>query len=66
MAANTTLVSRKGETSAMGVWLSAYTAKLTEKGIAFEERDVPGKPLHQVFLHDPNGVKVEINFWDDG
>jgi catechol 2,3-dioxygenase-like lactoylglutathione lyase family enzyme len=49
-----------------GEGLSAYTAKLTEKGIAFEERDVPGKPLHQVFLHDPNGVKVEINFWDDG
>ena len=42
--------------------LAAMRATLTKAGIPFEESKVPGRPLHQVFLHDPDGVKVELNF----
>jgi len=31
-------------------------------GVKFNERDVPGLPLHQIFLTDPNGLTVELNF----
>ncbi len=40
-------------------------ARLNERGIAFRERDVPGRPLHQLFLTDPDGVTIEINFRDE-
>ena len=42
--------------------LAEMRATLAKAGIAFEEATVPGRPLHQVFLHDPDGVKVELNF----
>lgn len=42
----------------------AFTARLQEKGIEFRERDVPGRNVHQVFLQDPDGVTVEVNFSD--
>ena len=31
----------------------------------FEVRKVPARPLQQVFLHDPDGVMIELNFWDE-
>ena len=31
-------------------------------GVAFKERQVNDQGLYQVFLIDPNGVKVELNF----
>lgn len=31
-------------------------------GVAFDERGVPGRPLYQIFLTDPNGVRIELNF----
>jgi hypothetical protein len=37
-------------------------AQLTEKGIDFRQRRVDGQGLYQLFLFDPNGVKVELNF----
>ena len=37
-------------------------ARLDELGIAYSHRPVPGQPLQQVFVSDPNGVKIEINF----
>jgi catechol 2,3-dioxygenase-like lactoylglutathione lyase family enzyme len=40
----------------------AMRAKLTEAGIAFRERAVPGGVLKQLFVPDPEGVLVEINF----
>ena len=31
-------------------------------GMTFQERVVPGRPLKQLFVLDPEGVLVEINF----
>jgi catechol 2,3-dioxygenase-like lactoylglutathione lyase family enzyme len=36
-------------------------AALAAYPVAFETNEVPGIRLTQFFLHDPNGVKVEIN-----
>ncbi|NBU00397.1 MAG: hypothetical protein EBT59_15095, partial [Betaproteobacteria bacterium] len=35
---------------------------LRERNIAFNERMVSDQGLYQLFLFDPNGVKVELNF----
>jgi catechol 2,3-dioxygenase-like lactoylglutathione lyase family enzyme len=39
----------------------AVKAKLTAGGVKFAENKVPGARLTQLFLKDPNGVKIEIN-----
>lgn len=31
-------------------------------GIPYRERAVPGFPLWQIFLYDPNGIQFELNF----
>jgi catechol 2,3-dioxygenase-like lactoylglutathione lyase family enzyme len=41
---------------------NATIANLKKHGIAFRESHVPGTELHQVFVRDPNGIMVEINF----
>ena len=33
-----------------------------EKSINYTHRKVPGFPLEQLFVDDPDGVKVELNF----
>jgi catechol 2,3-dioxygenase-like lactoylglutathione lyase family enzyme len=35
---------------------------LTKLGIEFKERQVDDQGLYQLFLFDPNGVKVELNY----
>ena len=35
---------------------------LEGREIPFHVRDVPGRDIRQVFLRDPNGVKIELNF----
>jgi hypothetical protein len=35
---------------------------LEKKGIEFKERRVNNQGLYQLFLIDPNGVKIELNF----
>ncbi len=35
---------------------------LKKNGIEFKERQVNDQGLYQLFLFDPNGVKVELNF----
>lgn len=35
---------------------------LRRLGIDFKERQVDDQGLYQLFLHDPNGCKVELNF----
>jgi catechol 2,3-dioxygenase-like lactoylglutathione lyase family enzyme len=42
--------------------LAALRQRLAAQKIRFEERGVPGRPLRQVFLHDPDGVQIEVNF----
>jgi hypothetical protein len=36
--------------------------RLGARGIPFRERRVPGMALDQIFLEDPNGVTIELNF----
>jgi catechol 2,3-dioxygenase-like lactoylglutathione lyase family enzyme len=42
--------------------LEGMRKRLKKSGVEYTERAVPGRPLHQVFLHDPDGVMVELNF----
>ena len=42
--------------------LAAMQARLKAEGIAARERQVPLLGLHQLFVDDPNGVVVELNF----
>lgn len=42
--------------------LPAMMGRLRSAGVAWRERTVPGVGLHQVFLDDPNGVMVELNY----
>jgi catechol 2,3-dioxygenase-like lactoylglutathione lyase family enzyme len=45
---------------AMG--LPDMLAHLEREGIQFTRRMVSDQGLYQLFLHDPNGVKIELNF----
>ena len=36
--------------------------RLQGKGVAFEAREVPGGDLWQIFVTDPNGVLIELNY----
>jgi len=36
--------------------------RLQSKGMAFEARQVPGGALWQIFVNDPNGVMIELNY----
>lgn len=42
--------------------LTDMIAHLERKGIDFRERRVNDQGLYQLFLVDPNGVKIELNF----
>jgi catechol 2,3-dioxygenase-like lactoylglutathione lyase family enzyme len=42
--------------------LEAMKARFTAAGCPFRERTVPSLNLAQVFLEDPNGVTIELNF----
>lgn len=42
--------------------LVAARARLAAAGIAYEEAPVPGFPLHQIFLTDPLGQRIELTF----
>ena len=38
---------------------------LAALGVPFTEAPVPGWPLHQVFVNDPRGLKIEMTFFTD-
>lgn len=42
--------------------LDGTRKRLTAMQVRFTEMGVPGGALYQVFLHDPDGIKVELNF----
>lgn len=44
---------------------AAMRSKLQKAGLTFKERVVPGGRLSQLFVPDPEGVLVEINFRND-
>jgi catechol 2,3-dioxygenase-like lactoylglutathione lyase family enzyme len=37
-------------------------AQFRQKGVEFKERRAGNQALYQLFLFDPNGIKVELNF----
>lgn len=37
--------------------------RLQANGLAFHPHDSPAIGLRQIFLEDPNGLKLELNFW---
>ena len=39
------------------------TARLDRLGVAYRERKVPDMDLFQIFLEDPNGVTIELNYF---
>lgn len=42
--------------------LRQFLAHLAKSGTEFQQRQVNAQGLYQLFLFDPNGVKVELNF----
>lgn len=42
--------------------LAATVDLLQRDGVKYDIRKVPGRPLQQVFVHDPDGVMLELNF----
>ena len=36
--------------------------RLQSRGMEFDVRQVPGGELWQIFVHDPNGVMIELNY----
>jgi catechol 2,3-dioxygenase-like lactoylglutathione lyase family enzyme len=40
----------------------AMQARLNQRGMAFDARQVPGGELWQIFVTDPNGVMIELNY----
>ena len=39
--------------------------QLKKDSTPFQVRKVPARPLQQVFIHDPDGVMIELNFWNE-
>jgi catechol 2,3-dioxygenase-like lactoylglutathione lyase family enzyme len=37
-------------------------ARIAAKGMPFDARQVPGGDLWQIFVRDPNGVMIELNY----
>jgi len=46
----------------VGSDVEAMRAKFRGIGIPFRDRTVPAMNLEQVFLEDPNGITIELNF----
>jgi catechol 2,3-dioxygenase-like lactoylglutathione lyase family enzyme len=42
--------------------LREMVSHLRNEGISFSQRRANGQALFQLFFHDPNGIKIELNF----
>ena len=42
--------------------IDSARADLDRRGIVYQHKKVPGAPLQQLFISDPNNVAVELNF----
>lgn len=40
-----------------------FTRRLAQLGVAFRPRYLPESNLYQLFLRDPNGLTIELNFF---
>ena len=38
-------------------------SRLKESGYEYRDRDVLSMNLFQAFVEDPNGIKIELNYW---
>jgi catechol 2,3-dioxygenase-like lactoylglutathione lyase family enzyme len=47
-----------------GADFESIKSALIAQGVTFAVNEVPGAMLRQLFTHDPNGVKIEINVRD--
>jgi catechol 2,3-dioxygenase-like lactoylglutathione lyase family enzyme len=45
-----------------GVDFETTRARFSNRGIAFREAVIPRDGTRQLFVHDPDGVKIELNF----
>ncbi|HSV46469.1 MAG TPA: hypothetical protein VLJ58_11840 [Ramlibacter sp.] len=45
--------------------LKEMRAHLAALDVPFAEAPIPGWDIHQLFLHDPRGLKIEMTFWMD-
>lgn len=43
---------------------SAYRQRIDRADIHFEERTIAAVSLNQIFLSDPDGILIELNFWN--
>lgn len=41
---------------------TAMKERLRGKGVTFDSREVPGGDVWQIFIRDPNGVMIELNY----
>ena len=48
-----------------GTDAGAMIERLKSQGVEFRERQVPGMDLFQVFVTDPNGITVELNYFGE-
>ncbi len=46
----------------LGTDVEAMRARFRAAGVPFRDRTVPSMNLEQVFVEDPNGVTIELNF----
>lgn len=46
--------------------IERFTQKLSQLNIPYKINPVPQLNMQQVFLHDPTGIKLEINFVNEG
>jgi hypothetical protein len=46
----------------LGREIGAMRTRFETAGVPFRERTVPNMNLEQIFLEDPNGVTIELNF----
>ena len=42
---------------------SGMIGRLKRHNVAFRERQVPGMALYQLFVEDPNGITIELNYF---
>lgn len=46
--------------------LDAFVTQLKEKGVGFHVGKVPELNMTQLFIHDPAGTRIELNFTETG